>query len=462
MGIVIRQSFKQVLVNYFGIALGALSTLFIYPLDLESYGIILFLISTTDLMLPIVTSGIFTIAIRYFPEFNKIDDQKNYLLPFIWFLGTVSMILFFLFLSLVKSYFIEPLANFGFDVGNLSEYENVIWILVIIVFYNTTIINYINNYKRIVVPALFTNILQKITLPLLILAKLYYGFSSGFIVIGYLIYQVFSGLGLSIYLRTLGGLNLAWKSALLTKKRLSSFLDYSVSNALTYIGSAMTTKIDHFMISTILNFQKSGAYAISQFVGNVIDMPAKSLLNITNPIISQNMAAGNMDEIKKIYHRSSLNLLILGVFLSLIIWSVLPILFSLTQKLQALWPGAQYIVLIIIAAKLVNMMTSVNHQIISHSKFYRFNLWSMISLGGMNIGLNIYFMPKYGILGAAIASFISLTCINIVKVIFIIAKFNLAPLPRSVVKLIPIVVLNILIWYFSKGIVNDFIHGICC
>jgi O-antigen/teichoic acid export membrane protein len=286
------------------------------------------------------------------------------------------------------------------------------------------------------------------------------GLSTEFIVLGYMGYQLFNSLGLTIYLRSLNGLNLKLDLTTLDKKRLSKFLNYSISNSLTYLGAAMTTKIDHFMISTMVSFQKSGVYAISQFVGNIIDIPAKSLLSITNPVISQKMSDGAMKEVKKIYHSSSMNLTILGVFMSLLIWSGLPILFNVTTKLQELWPGAQYIVAIIIFSKIINMMTSVNHQIISHSRYFRFNLWSMLALGCLNIILNIYLIPTYGIIGAAIASLISLSLINFSKIIFIKLKFDMWPLPFLIVRIIPVVIVALLVIFLLPNSGNLFIDGI--
>jgi O-antigen/teichoic acid export membrane protein len=48
-------------------------------------------------------------------------------------------------------------------------------------------------------------------------------------------------------------------------------------------------------------------------------------------------------------------------------------------------------------------------------------------LGVFNVLFNFYFLPRYGITGAAIATFISLTCFNLIKFAFVWYKMGLQP-----------------------------------
>src|SRR5690606_34623371 len=51
------QAFQFSIVNYVATALGAISTLWIYPLDFDAYGLAQFLVSMATLFIPIATLG---------------------------------------------------------------------------------------------------------------------------------------------------------------------------------------------------------------------------------------------------------------------------------------------------------------------------------------------------------------------------------------------------------------------
>lgn len=77
---------------------------------------------------------------------------------------------------------------------------------------------------------------------------------------------------------------------------------------------------------------------------------------------------------------------------------------------------------------LINMATGFNGEIITYSKYYRFNLIAVGILVVLNVALNLLFIHLgYGIAGVAWASFISMTIFNISKLLFIYKKFGLLP-----------------------------------
>ena len=57
MGIIKRQGGKHAILQYLGVGIGAISTLFIYPLNAELYGFAQFLIATAFLFFPLAIVG---------------------------------------------------------------------------------------------------------------------------------------------------------------------------------------------------------------------------------------------------------------------------------------------------------------------------------------------------------------------------------------------------------------------
>ena len=60
MGIVINQSFKNMVTTYLGFGIGAINTLFLftYFLDREHYGLVSYLLSASNLIWPFMVFGV--------------------------------------------------------------------------------------------------------------------------------------------------------------------------------------------------------------------------------------------------------------------------------------------------------------------------------------------------------------------------------------------------------------------
>ena len=58
MSVVARQGFKYSLIGYFGFLLGTISSVFIFPFDMEFYGKLRYVLPTAEMLLPIVVFGL--------------------------------------------------------------------------------------------------------------------------------------------------------------------------------------------------------------------------------------------------------------------------------------------------------------------------------------------------------------------------------------------------------------------
>jgi len=85
------------------------------------------------------------------------------------------------------------------------------------------------------------------------------------------------------------------------------------------------------------------------------------------------------------------------------------------------------LVFLVGAAKLVDMGTSINNQIINFSKYYRFGFVAIILMAFFNVLANLMLIPEYGIVGAALATLISLGLYNLLKMLFIQWRFKMHP-----------------------------------
>jgi Na+-driven multidrug efflux pump len=97
---------------------------------------------------------------------------------------------------------------------------------------------------------------------------------------------------------------------------------------------------------------------------------------------------------------------------------------------------AQPVLWILGLAILIDLATGFNGNIISLSAYYKFNIVIMVFLATLTILLNYYFIfhTHWGIVGVALATAVSLSLYNIVKIIFNFIKFKIHPLSIKIIR----------------------------
>jgi len=451
MGVIQRQSIKQSIVNYIGVGIGAISTIFIYPLNEEIYGLALFLLGTASFFAPFSTFGIPALTVRFFPHFKSEENKHHGFLSFLIIGTIIGIVLFSLFLLLFGPAILNGLEKFKFNSNLIREYFWQIGILCLLIIYQNLLSLYTSNFNRIVVPGIFKDFFPKLFLPVLVLLSFLGILSKSAFVNYFLGLHFIILLGITGYLVYLGQFHLNISFERFKKPLPKQMFSFALFGIMGSIGTILAFRIDSIMVSTLVDLSKNGIYHIALFMGNSIEMPTRALYAIASPIIASSIKENDWGNVKKIYTRSSINLLIVGLLVFICIWISIEDIFQLTSKPELLM-NAKYVVFWIAMAKLIDMGTSVNSYIISYSKYYRFNLYAVLFLGVSNVLLNYFLIPAMGITGAAIATFVSLTLFNLIKVIYIYYRFRLLPFSKTTLLLILISGLT----YFVVYIIPDF------
>lgn len=139
-----------------------------------------------------------------------------------------------------------------------------------------------------------------------------------------------------------------------------------------------------------------------------------------------------MELIRKVYQRSSINQLLFAIgFFSLIVMNLQDAV--VTFQLKDAYLNAFYVVIFLGLAKVVDMGTGVNAQIIATSTYCEVQLFSGIVLLSVMLPLSYILTKEYGIVGTAVAQLISISIYNLVRVVFLWNKFRLQPFSRQTV-----------------------------
>jgi O-antigen/teichoic acid export membrane protein len=116
--------------------------------------------------------------------------------------------------------------------------------------------------------------------------------------------------------------------------------------------------------------------------------------------------------------------LLAGTLLFIGLWANEANLFSM---LPAEYAEGKWVLFFILLARLIDVGFGINDGIIATSKAYTFETFSNIVLILLTVGLNLIFIPLHGIVGAAMATALSLSLFNIGRYLFLKVKFGFNP-----------------------------------
>ena len=448
MGIIQRQSIKNSLVNYLGVAIGAVSVIFIYPrIGLSDLGTVQFALSMAVLFAPFASFASSMAALKYYPIFKDEDKSDN---GFIFILSLSTLIASLIFTVLIYG-FRMPISKI-FSPKDATIFLNTLhFILIFTVILSLTnlFISLASNYNRIVVPSILQNLLPKITQPILILL-----FASGaisFVTIfkGMTLTLVLGLGGLVLYIFFLKGSSffLRKKSGIFTKKIGWEMLSFSAFNLFVVLGSILSQRVDQLMIASKIGYEALAVFGFGFFVSEAIDVPRKAISSIITPILSGSIYSNDMPQVLEVYRKSALLQLIIGTFLLAGIWACVDSLFDLMPKNGDAFRAGKYVILILGFSKIADMVTGLNGEIITLSPFFRFNLTSFVTMAVLNAGLNLLLIPKFGIQGSAAATFISTAGINLWRLFYIQHKMGIQPLQN---KMITVALFGIISWFCAS------------
>lgn len=426
MGVVARQSFKKSIVLVIGVLIATLSTLFIYPLNLSFYGNLQFIISAATLIAPFATLGSTSLSVKFFPEFQNGDPKARGFLGLIFLILAVCIVFFGVLSLFIQDVWMDLTKLLGWSLDIFTANAFMIFGLVIVASYVSILKGYLTNFQRIVVPAILHELLIKVLLPSLILLSVYS------LATDYILKWTYVGvigvafILLCLYTYRLGFFHVDIDWSFVKRKRLRSMSEYSLYGALGTLGAVIAFRIDTVMVAGFTDFEKTGIFSIVLYISNIILIPSQSLSPLLGAQISKHHENGELQQIHELYKKSSQSLLIIGAGLFLGLWFCLDDIFLLTARANELSIG-KMVFFYVGLAKVIDMFFGLNGHIISYGKYYRWNFIFILLMGVLTITTNLYFIPKIGFVGAAVATMISLIIFNFLKFLFVFKVYKMHP-----------------------------------
>jgi O-antigen/teichoic acid export membrane protein len=368
-------------------------------------------------------------AIRFFPYFEDDNNDHNGFLFLVLVVPITGFILFlgviFLFDDLLISYY------------DTSTYFGDYYLLLIPIVFGLLYFEVINSYVRArlhsVPGSIISEVILRVITILLLVLFWYEWINFEQFMVAFACSYIIQPLLLLLFLFFKGELFLKPNFAYLKTTLVKRMANYGLFAVLGGMTTLIVNNIDIIMLGSLAGLTETGVYAIAFYIGSVIIVPQRSLGKIAPSVVAKHLKDNNYDEIERIYKSSSINQMVPGL---LIFIGVVANLHNLNGILPDAYASASSVIIIIGISKLIDMMAGVNGAIILNSKYYRFDLISMIILIIFSISLNYWLIPILDITGAAIATATSLFLYNLIKGIYVWIKFKMQPFSSKILVLI--------------------------
>lgn len=435
MGVVIRQSFKSVVVQYLGIIIGYINIVWLFPkcLPLDQIGLVRFILEMGFLLACFAQIGVPNAINKFYPYFRDPENNDHGFQFWMSAIPVVGIVLFSIIFILIRPLFISSFQENSPLV--LDYYWYFIPFTIIYVYLNITE-QYCSTQLRIVVPRIIRDVYLRAGTSLVLIMSFVGWLSFDQLMVG-LVILYFSALAVNIYyIHLLKGINLKPDFGIMKDKALRKQIIYFLGFIIIVgIGSTIVTKIDSYMISSLIDLSNFTVYSTALFIATVIEMPYRSISQISMPIVADAMKDKDMVKLDSIYKKSSINQTILGIFIFLLIWINTDNIFEMMPNGHE-FKGGKYVILFIGLSKLFDLLTGVNAAIIANSKFYYYGIYFMFLLTGLAITLNYLLIPSYGIVGVGIATAVSILVYNILITVMLRIKIGLQPFTGKTVILL--------------------------
>jgi O-antigen/teichoic acid export membrane protein len=441
MGIVKRQSIKYTFISVIGSMIGALSILYIYPLSIENYGLSQAVANFSLFLVPFIGFNANAVVINFYNPQKK-DPNSILLLGFL--LSAIFSVIFLIVYFLVIKPNLHNLEHLGINPHVFRDNSTYILAIGILLVFIGTLNSHSNNLRRAVVPNILINIGLKVFTPILILGTYYKIIDSDQIPLGMMIFYASIFILLFLYVWRLGGLPHQISLGDFANFQDKTILKYTLISGLTGLASIVATKIDIIAISGIKSLSDVGKYSLPYFMASLIEIPLGGIASISSPLISQFLKNNQQIELDSLLKKASNSLFLSGTIIFTLLYAIFPDLILISNKPQVFQDGLM-IFIIVGAAKLIDMVTSLNTQAISYSKHYTYNLYFVIITSICNLFFTYYFTKTYGIIGTAFSILFSITLFNALKFWVLYLKMNLNPFSKSTLIILGIFVFQILL-----------------
>lgn len=436
---VIKQGFINILFLYTGSFIGFFNTILkARALQPEEIGVIAVITSISTMIGYIISFGVPNGLRKYYYRFSK--DVK-----------TKTGFIYFCLFSPVLNFFVISAVFFLFRNYTLGLYDNKL----LVEYFDYIYWFFLGNHLVTVFQYLFESEYMSV------IANIYYDFIWRILHLVFLLIMLHFSFGFFYYfmftLLSLGSRVLIYvfffvkkigicsrpSFSFLNKDFVPEFYRFTFLNFFSGMTGIVTETIDKLMIGAMLALADAGIYTIVAQLTVFIRIIAYAFNRIAHPLVAEYWEKGEKEKIKELYKNNSAMQLLLGSFVFVIMVSFPSQILSVAGKEYSQWG---LLMAFLAFGYLFDITTGgTSSAIISYSGYYHYDLVSRVFQIMITVALNLAFIPRWGLNGAAFASALSLVFYNLLKIAVIWKKSAMHPFGKNTVKIVLLASLMVLL-----------------
>ncbi|MFE3871213.1 oligosaccharide flippase family protein [Flavobacterium sp. ZS1P70] len=439
MGIVLNQSLKNTVITYIGFGIGGINTIYLYPVFLGAtfYGLTNYVTSCANVIMPLFAIGMQNTLVKFYSQYQT-EEEKSRFLSF----TVLFPLLLIIPMLLIGLFFYDEILFFLSKKNPIVK--NYIWLIPFIglcmayfeIFYA---------WLRVHMHSVFGNFIKEVGLrlfSLFLLIGVYYNWLSveGFV-------YATAGLYFLAFLVTM------FYAFSIQKPSFQFTIPANTKEILTYTfyiilsGSVANLLLDgdKMILNQYMHIENIAFYSVATYIALVISVPSRAMHQIVYPITARLMHENKQEELNDLYKKTSINLQVVGGLVMLGIFVNINQLYEMVPKEYS---GGIMVVFMIGISKYFDLILGNNNAIIFNTKYYRTVLFLGVGLVVLTVGLNMIFIPIYGIMGSAFATLLSITLYSLAKLLFVVKRLHLYPFTNQTLYSIVITFILFLLFYF--------------
>ncbi len=299
----------------------------------------------------------------------------------------------------------------------------------------------------------------KIIIPYVLVRKLFMPFTS--LVFAFFVLVMGYGL-LGLTLSYILAIGFSWIFAMFmlfsflvrfkdVKRRLPELFKY-----FSFVSSAFFINISLFLfqwsdlvlLGVFLPSQELGIYFASKKTALMLNFLLISLISIFSPVISHLYWSNKISELKEAYRSTAYWMLILSLpfFLIMVFFPR-----ELLSLFGPVFESGQMCLVILAFGQIVNAFCGANGNLLMMTDNQKWMVFNTIFFIISTIGLSLYLIPVYGMLGAAFANAVTIILANIIVTLEVYFLLKVHPFNRAYFKILFSGLTTALITYFMRS-----------
>ncbi|WP_264565017.1 oligosaccharide flippase family protein [Flavobacterium sp. N3904] len=448
MGIVLNQSLKNTIITYIGFGIGAINTLYLYPIFLGAtyYALTNYILSAANVIMPLFAIGMQNTLVKFYAQY-KTEDERSQFLSF----TVLFPLLMCIPLAILGLFFYDDILIF------VSKKNPIVRTFVLLIPFTALCMAYFEIFyawARVHMHSVFGNFIKEVGLRLFSLFTLI-GVYFHWITVVQFVY-VTAGIYFLALVVTMFYAFYIKKPVFqfVIPENVKGILEYTFYIILSGSVANLLLDGDKIMLNQYMKIENIAYYSVATYIALVISVPSRAMHQIVYPITAKLMHENKHDELNSLYKKTSINLQIVGGFVMLCIFVNINQLYEMVPKEYS---GGIVVVFMIGLSKYFDLILGNNNAIIFNSKYYRAVLFLGVGLVILTVVLNMIFIPLFGIIGSAFATLLSITFYSLAKLLFVVKRMHLYPFTIQTLHSIGLTFVVFLLFYFWQFPMNPLI-----